>query len=124
MLTRPLWLKKQNMVNRKRELAALTADGGRLLEDLGDLWVHVDHEVLLHCDLLVSHLDLLADPPVEGLPDDGRANVTDPLLGRFGQFELWLRKIVEDLPVIGLEEHKHLLDAETLVPVNVTKDKR
>ena len=95
----------------------LTADGGRLLEDLGNLRVHLDHQILLHGDLLVPCFDLRTDPLVEVLTDDGRANVADPLLGRLGQLELGLREIVVDLPVIGLEEREHFLDAEAFVPV-------
>jgi hypothetical protein len=85
-------------------LAALTTDSGRLFEDLGDLRVHLNHQVLLHRDLLVPQLNLAADPLIEGLADNGRSNVANPLLGRFGQLELWLRKIIKDLLVVGLEE--------------------
>ena len=62
-------------------------------------------------------LDLPADPLVEVVADDGRTDVADPLLWCLGQLELWLRKVVEDLPVIGLEEGEHFLDTEALVPV-------
>ena len=119
-----MWLKKQKLVKKKKVLVALTTDGGRLLEDLGDLRVHLDHQVLLHGDLLVPRFDLRADPLVEVLTDDGRANVADPLLGRLWQLELGLRKIVIDLPVIGLEEREHFLDAEAFVPVRAAEYKR
>ena len=117
-------LQKQKMINWMRGLAALTADGGRLLEDLGDLRIHLDHQVLLHGDLLMPQLYLPADPLVEVLADDGRGDVADPLLGRLGQLELWLRIVIEDLSVIGLEEGEHFLDTEALVSVRAGKDKR
>ena len=63
---------------------ALTADGGRLLEDLGYLRVHLDHEVVLHGHLGVAGLDLLLDPLGEGLADHGGDDVADPLLRRLG----------------------------------------
>ena len=65
-----MWLKKQKLINKKKVLIALTADGTGLLEDLGDLRVHLDHQVLLHGDLLVPCFDLSADPFVEVLTDD------------------------------------------------------
>ena len=117
-------LQKQKMINWKRGLTALTADGGRLLEDLCDLRVHLDHQVLLHGDLLMPQLYLPADPLVEVLTDDGRGDVADPLLGRLRQLELALRQVPEDLRVALVEEVQDLLDAETLVPARDGKHKR
>ena len=62
----------------------LTTDCCRLLEDLGNLRVHLDHEVSFNGDFLVTCLYLLPDPLVKGLTNDGRADITDPLLGRLG----------------------------------------
>jgi hypothetical protein len=65
-------------------VGALTADGSRLLEDLSDIGIHLDHQVLLHGDLFVARLDLLPNPLVEGLADDGCSDVANPLLWGLG----------------------------------------
>ena len=103
---------------------ALTADGGRLLEDLGDLGVHGDHDALLHGDLLVAGLHLFLDPLAEGLTDYGRDDIADPLLGRLWKFKLAIRKISVDVRVALVEERHHILHTEALVPAQVAKHKR
>lgn len=45
----------------------LTANCRGIPEDLGNLRVHLDHEVLLHCNLRVAVLNLLLYPFVEDL---------------------------------------------------------
>ena len=48
----------------------LTADGGALVEGLGDPLIHVDHHALVLADGIVALLDAMADPLEEGLADD------------------------------------------------------
>ena len=99
----------------KRKVDALTADGGGLLEDRGDLRVHVDHQVLLHGDLLVARLHLLLDPVGEAVLEHGGADVGDPLLRRLGQLDLRLWQVLVDVGVVRLEVLLDLFDAESLV---------
>ena len=75
--------------------------------------IHGDHHLflLLHED--VALLDLLIDPLLEGVPEDGGANVHDPLLGNLREVEL-VRQVEVDESLSGDEGH-HLLDAEVLV---------
>ena len=101
---------------RRKGEGALTADGRRLLEDLGDLRVHLDHEVVLHGHLGVAGLDLLLDPLGEWLADHRGDDVADPLLRRLGQLNLLLRQILEDMRVVVGHEPHDLLDAEAFIP--------
>ena len=71
----------------------LTANSGRLLEDLGNLWIHLDHEIPLVGNFLVPCLYLLSDPFVECLSKNRRSNIADPLLWCLGQLDLWLRVV-------------------------------
>ena len=75
---------RQRWIRYKRRRCRLTANGVGLPEDLGDLRVHLDHQVLLHGDLFVARLDLLPNPLVEGLADDGCSDVANPLLWGLG----------------------------------------
>ena len=61
------------------KVMVLTADGGALGEDGGDLRVHVDHHVLVGLDLVVALPHLGLDPLGEGLADDGVDEVRDVL---------------------------------------------
>ena len=47
------------------------------------LGIHGYHDLLLLCHERVSVLDLLLDPHLEDLPEDGRAHVHNPLFGHF-----------------------------------------
>ena len=94
----------------------LTADGRRLLEDRGDLRVHVDHQILLHGDFLMARLDLRLDPIGEAVLEDGGADVGDPLLRRLRELDLRLWQVVVDVGMVRLEVLLDLFDAESLVP--------
>ena len=102
-------------------MAALTADGGRGPEDLRDLRVHLDQQVLLLGDLLMAELDLLLDPLVEGLAEDGRDDVADPLLLRLGDLERRMGQVAEDMRVMVGQELEHLLHTEPFVPMEMDK---
>ena len=58
----------------------LTADVGAGMESGQDLWVHIDHQVLLLRDLRVPGFDLLLDPDAEVVADAGVGDVDQPLL--------------------------------------------
>ena len=62
----------------------LTANSGRLLEDLGNLWIHLNHEIPLIGNFLVPCLYLLSNPFVECLSKYGRGNIAYPLLWCLG----------------------------------------
>ena len=51
-------------------------------------WIHGNHNLFLLCHERVSILDLLLDPHLEDLAEDGRANVHNPLLGYLLQIDL------------------------------------
>ena len=61
---------------------------GARLELGGHLRIHGDHDLLLLGHEGVAFLHLLVDPLLEDLPDDGRTDVDDPLLGHF--LQVWL----------------------------------
>ena len=82
----------------------LTANSCRLLEDLGYLWIHLDHEIPLVSNFLVPSLYLLSDPFVECLSKNRRSNIADPLLWCLGQLDLWLRVVCIYRPMILLDE--------------------
>ena len=44
------------------DFSELTTHGHGLLEDPSDLWVDVDHKILLDGDLLMTSIDLLLHP--------------------------------------------------------------
>ena len=64
------------VVNGQLKDISLTAHCGGRPEDLGDLRVHLDHNVLLHGDFLVADLDLLVDPLVEWTSYDRCNDIT------------------------------------------------
>ena len=95
---------------------ALTRYGGGLLEDLGDLRIHLDHEVLLDSYLFMTRCDLGLHPVGELVLEDGRADVGEPLLRRLRELDVRLRKVIVDLRVRIVKELPDLLYAEALVP--------
>ena len=78
----PLLTGSKERLSRLSSSAILTRDVGAVLELFGHHRVHLDHKVSFFCHVLVSVLDLFADPLLERLVDDRRAHVDDPLLGR------------------------------------------
>ena len=62
--------------------AILTRDVGAVLELFVHYRIHRNHHVSFFCHMLVSVFDLFAYPVLEGLVDDRRTHVYDPLLGR------------------------------------------
>ena len=95
---------------------ALTRYGGGLLEDLGDLRIHLDHEVLLDSHLFMTRRDLGLHPVGELVFEDGRADVGEPLLRRLRELDVRLGKVIVDLRVRIVKELPDLLYAEALVP--------
>ena len=77
------------------------------------LRVHGDHDLLLFAHQGVALLDLLDDPILEGITEDNRENVDEPLLGHLWKVDI-IRKIHGDDRFVGgvLED---LLDGEILV---------
>ena len=95
---------------------ALTRYRGGLLEDLGDLRIHLDHEVLLDSHLFMTRRDLGLHPVGELVFEDGRADVGEPLLRRLRELDVGLWQVIVDLRVRLVEELSDLLHAEALVP--------
>lgn len=95
---------------------SLTRYSCRKLECLGDFGVDLDHEILLHRDLVVPLIGLLLDPFSESVFQYGGADVRNPILGRLGQLNLRLREIIVDFSVVGQEEELDFFEAEALIP--------
>ena len=96
----------------------LTADCRRRLEDSGNLWIDVNHDVLRDCNLLMSSVDLCLHPIVESILQDSSADVGDPLLGRLGQLKIRLWQILEHVAVVLSQELHDLLQSKPFVPVD------
>jgi len=96
----------------KKSKVILTADGLALSEDLGDLRVHVDHEVLLGLDLVVALLHLRLDPLGERWSDDRVDHVGDVLPRQLLHLLLDGEVLVDARVLVG--ERLHVLDGEAL----------
>ena len=107
-----LTLSKQRSVKR-RVGAILTRDVGAGSELLSHDGVHGDHHVALLRHQGVAVFDLLADPSLEWLVDDGSTDVHDPLLRRLRQV-LVVGEEGLDIGIVG-DELEDLLDGEALV---------
>ena len=83
------------------------------MEGLGDIWIHLDEELLLLCQLLVADGNFISSPGAEWLPQDGVGDVDEPLTRNLVHVAV-LRQIVVDPGVLSclLED---ALDAEGLV---------
>ena len=77
------------------------------------LGVHVDHHLLLLLHGGVAGLHLGGHPRLEGLADDGGANVDDPLLGRLREVRL-VRQVGLDVRVLH-GELGDVLEVQALV---------
>ena len=93
--------------------ASLTTRLGGGLEGGGDLGVHLDVEALIHQQLLVPLLHLLAHPGGECALQDGGADVGDPLLGQLRDL-LVVGQVQGHLPVRP-HEIGDVLDREPIV---------
>ena len=108
--------KEKNRMVKMLNSKSRTRYRGGLLEDLGDLRVHLDHEVLLDSHLFVARRDLGLHPVGELVLEDGRADVGEPLLRRLRELDVGLWQVIVDLRVRLVEELSDLLHAEALVP--------
>ena len=84
--------------------------GSELLSHDG---IHGDHHVALLRHQGVAVFDMLADPSLEWLVDDGSTDVHEPLLRRLRQV-LVVGEEGLDIGIVG-DELEHLLDGEALV---------
>ena len=75
------------------------------MEGLGDIWIHLDEELLLLCQLLVADGNFISSPGAEWLPQDGVGDVDEPLardlvhvsvVGQIGEDGLVLAGFIED----------------------------
>ena len=82
--------------------------------------VHADQHVLLCRDEVVTLLDLIADPIQEGLADDRRAYVADPLLRRLPELILGWQKEYDVLMLH--EEVEDLLQLQVLISRHMDMD--
>ena len=66
-------------------------------------------------------LNLLLDPLVERFPDNCGANICDPLLGSFGQLNLWLWQISINICMVLVKIFSDILYAQPLVSISIEK---
>ena len=78
----------------------LTAHGHRLLEYLGDLGIHFDHDVFLVRNFFVPYLNLFLNPFCKWFLDNGGTYITQPRLWNFWKLKVWLRKVVINIRVL------------------------
>ena len=84
-----------------------------MLEGLGDLWVHVDQEVVLVLELLVPRLDVVVHPVLERLSVPRVDDVRQPLAGQQVDLSL-VREVLHELRG-RLGPLDHALDRDPLV---------
>ena len=65
----------------KVDKEVLTRDGVGATEGSGHVGIQLDHHVVEHHLLLVTLLDAVHDPLLEGFADEAVDHVDDPLLG-------------------------------------------
>ena len=66
----------------------LTWNRGGLLEGSSNIWIHIDHDILLDGDLLVPGIDSICNPVRELLTKNWSRNIHKPLLGELFDFFL------------------------------------
>ena len=82
------------------------------LEDLSDLWIHVDEHVLLGLDLVIALLHLRLDPESEWVPHDRIDDVGYELPGQLLDLLLDREVLVHTRILLG--EGLHILDRQAL----------
>ena len=92
------------------DLVLLTADRLARLEDLGDLWIHVDHHVLLGLELLVARVHPGLHPLGEDVARDGVDHVCYVLPGQL--LELLVNRKVAGYLMMVTGERLHVLDRQ------------
>ena len=60
----------------------LTADIGRFMECLCDLWIKLDYQILFESHLIIALFDLLRDPSSEWITQEGVDHVDYELTGQ------------------------------------------
>ena len=82
------------------------------LEDLGDLWIHVDEHVLFRLDLVIALLHLRLDPESEWVPHYRIDDVGYELPGQLLDLLLDREVLVHTRILLG--EGLHILDRQAL----------
>ena len=95
------------------EVVLLTADTDRTVEGRRDLRVHLDHQVLLHGQVLIAAEDLLADPRSDGLAHDRVCDVDEPLPRHLVHVPIVWEEVADLRRFPGLREDAH--DIEVIV---------
>ena len=82
------------------------------LEDLGDLWIHVDEHVLFRFDLVIALFHLRLDPESEWVPHYRKDHVSCELPGQLLDLLLDREILVHTRILLG--EGLHILDRQAL----------
>ena len=117
MADTPLFAIRYRKIKEILSSRVLTADCNRVLKDLGHLWVHMYHDVLLVGHFAMSGIHLVLHPVIEPVLEHGCADIGDPLLRRLGQLELGLGQIFVYLWMVLVQELSDLPDSQALVSI-------
>lgn len=94
-------------------MIGLTADVHAAVEGPGNLRIHIDQEVLLFGELLVSISNLRLDPGAEWFADDGVGDVDEPLPRDLMHVTVFREVVIDQRDLPGLI--KDPSDAKILV---------
>ena len=109
----PLLSEIKRRINAINGRPALTAHVVAGIESLGDDRVGGDHHLMLGVHLVVAFEDSIPDPSLEWLPDDGGADIDEPLPRDLGHVD-----IIWEVPLhlrVALAEVEDLLDRQGFV---------
>ena len=90
---------------------------GRGLKLGGQLRIHRNHDFSLLCAFSIPNLDLVSNPILEWLANDGSTDIHNPLLQNLRQV-FFVRKVLSHF-WLAIDERKDLLEAQILVHRNV-----
>ena len=83
----------------------------------------MDHKIPLDCDFLMTQVNLLLDPLVEGRTQDRCHYIANPLLRRLGNLELALWKILIDLFVVVIKKLQDLLNTKSFISNSIKSNR-
>ena len=109
-------VKAANSRDEIKEEKALTTDCCGSMESFSQFWVQLNVDLLVHCELQVSSLDLLANPVGEWLANDCECHVCEEFLRQSSDFDnIW--KPLRHLLMV-LQESANVVDAESFISRN------
>jgi len=90
-----------------------------LVECCYNFWIHVDHNILMDCNPLVTLFHLLIDPIAEAVAEDGSCDIDDPLLWKL-ELLLIAWEIFGSFLSMLFQEVGDVLEGQPLILWNIT----